>query len=74
MAPNRYGDDLPPRDSPVWVCTAGLNCRRGWLTPPDSDSPQLCPCRLADRPTHDREPVISERARLAIEAAERNDL
>lgn len=63
MALDRTGDDSPEH-----------NCRNGWLTPPDSDAPQLCPCRLDKRPQPDnREPVVSERARLAIQAAERED-
>lgn len=59
---DRYGD---PDD--------GHHCRKGWLTPADSDAPRLCPICRPPRPTATNdfaERTPSARARAAIAAAE----
>ncbi|MGY2036595.1 hypothetical protein ACW9HF_15035 [Nocardia gipuzkoensis] len=53
------------------------HCYRGWATPPDSDAPRRCPiCRPQPPPAevYDYDPSnLSERARAAIEKAERDE-
>lgn len=73
MAKDRTGDELP---EPAPVPEHDADRCSGWLTPHDSDSPELCPycrdkSRRRRRPVHEWfEPFPSEKAAAAIKRAE----
>ncbi|WP_280454131.1 hypothetical protein [Nocardia brasiliensis] len=71
MTLDRTGEPIPPQE------TCPYRCRRGgWLTPEDADVQRPCPIHRPRRePTGtDYNPAnISERARAAIEKAERDE-